>query len=246
MNREYAIALLLRTADPLPAEDHPDWEALAQYLEQDPALDAWFAQSTEADTALHLTLGGITAPETKMQARPTTSAMNRRSWMKAAATFTVLSGGAAAWLLRPIGYAHTGMSVSYLNYCEDMCLYATRLLKLDHKGTDLAELQQWMLGQNAPVPGELPQRVISSVAKGCKSVAWGSRSVGLICFMRSNGELVHIFSLPAAALAEFPDAAEMKQPRSYLGREVVGWKTGGVVNILVAAKPGTPTADLLA
>jgi hypothetical protein len=248
MTRERAISLMLATADPLPPETHPDWTALVEMLEKDPQLDAWFTQMTPADTALQKAMSElhteVKTPEVIKRSELLTS---RRVWLqRAAAAALVAGGGGAAWLTRPVAYEHLGTSVSYEDFCSDMCVYAARLLKLEHKGSSIAQLQQWMTEKTAPTPlGRMPPAVAARMAKGCKRVPWGSREVGLICFSKEDGRIVHIFSLPAQQLAAQPSAEALRRAQNFGGREVVGWVAEGVVNILVSAKPGTSTAELL-
>lgn len=245
MNHERAIALLLATANPLPAEDHPEWEDLAAHLEAHPELNEWFTRMTPADASLEQAIQGLNTQVTLRQATPVKS-MPRRQWLRAAAAAAVVSVGGASWLARPIGFRHREGEVSYQDFCEDMCVYASRLLSLDHKHPEYAHLLTWMSDHGAPVPnGSLPASIATRMMKGCKQVTWGQRKAGLICFAKEDGSVVHIFSTPLASLADVPSADTMLRPTQYDGREVVGWIMGNTINALVPARAGTTTAELL-
>ena len=245
MNHERAIALLLATASPLPPEDHPEWEELATHLEVHPELNDWFARMTSADASLEQAIQGLST-QVVLTSGKTAQPFSRRRWLKAAAAVVVAGAGGAGWLARPIAYRHRGAEVSYADFCEDMCVYATRLLSLDHKHSEYVQLRAWMHDHGAPVPqGSLPSAIATRMTKGCKRVDWGQRKVGLICFSKEDGKLVHIFSMQVTDLAAVPSKDTMLQPALYEGREVVGWIMGDTINVLVPAKVGTTTAELL-
>lgn len=247
MTRNEAIDLMLCRAHPLPPEDDPVWEQLALYLEENPELADWYAQGTSAEQGLKSTLNGLQTNETpKALPKPIVASTSRRNLLRMAASVTLLGGGAAAWLARPVAYRHAGKAADYAAFCEDMCLYADRLLKLDHKGEKISEMRSWLAAHPAPNPQKLPSAVDARPAKGCKVVTWGELSVGLICFRKEDNTLVHIFTLPSSALSKVPALAEMAKPQVIDGREVVGWPDDKVINILVPAKRGTTTKELLA
>jgi hypothetical protein len=247
MTRNEAIELMLCRVHPLPPEDDPVWEQLALYLEANPDLADWYAQGTAAEQELKSALSGLPTIETpKALPIPAVVSTSRRHVLRIAASVTLLGGAAAAWLARPVAYRHAGGAADYAAFCEDMCIYADRLLKLDHEDEQIHELRGWLSAHPAPSPEKLPPAVEGRPAKGCKVVPWGERAVGLICFHKEDGHLVHIFSLPSSVLNSVPTLADMVKPRLFDGREVVGWPDDKVINILVPAERGTSTKELLA
>jgi hypothetical protein len=248
MTREYALDLMLCRVQPLPPEDHADWEELALYLEEHPELATWFDSASPADAALSQALQEIDTPPapTKLPANPAAASSSRRGFLKAAAAVTLLGGGATSWLMRPVAYRHSMAAASYADFCEDMCIFASRLMKLDHKGTSLPPLRSWLSEHSLPQPSQLPTSVASRTMKGCKEVPWGARKVGLICFMKEDGSVVHVFSVRRDVLQSVPDATAMAQATVYAGREVVGWADQENVSVLVPSKVGTSTRELLA
>jgi hypothetical protein len=236
---------MLCKVHPLPAEEDPVWEQLAVYLEENADLSEWYAEGTAAEQKLKSILQEISPLETpKTLPKPVVASTSRRNLLRMAASVTLLGSG-AAWLARPIAYRHTGKTASYAAFCEDMCIFADRLLKLDHKREQINDLRGWLAAHLAPNPEKLPPAVDGRTAKGCKVVPWGEHTVGLICFHKADDTLVHIFSLPSSALSSLPTPTEMTKPQVIDGREVVGWTDNKVVNILVPAKRGTSTKELL-
>lgn len=247
MTKERAIQLALGTANPLPPETDPEWTEFAEFLEVQPELDAWFANLSPADAALADALQRLDPPTPQAATflpTPVQAPMTRRRWLAAAACAT-LSAASAAWLLRPPAYRHAKRPASYAGFCEDMCIFAASMFRLDHKAPQFDALAQWLTQRATPAPGSYPAAVTQRMAKGCKTVSWGDRAVGLICFARADGALVHIFSIPETALAALPSAEEIRTLKSFGGRDVAGWSAKGTVSILVSGKPGTPIADLL-
>jgi hypothetical protein len=248
MTRNEAIDLLLCRTSPLPAETDPVWEELVVYLEEHPDLAEWFSKGTSAEQHLHAAIQGVELSEQpKALPKPSRAPItSRRSMLRIAASFAVLGSGAAAWLGRPIGYHHADGAADYAAFCEDMCVFADRLLRLDHQSRKMPELNQWLAERSMKVPESLPGIIPQQVTKGCKVVNWGSNKVSLICFTKPDASVVHIFTLPKSALSGQPSADEMARPRMVDGREIVGWADADVVNILLPAKRGTSTKELLA
>ena len=211
MTLERIIPLLLAKADPMPPEDHPEWTELAAVLEQNPHLQAWFADPTPAESALRQALQNIRTdvPPPSLIACPN---FTRRRWLAAAAC---AAASTSAWLLRPVGYRHAEGLASFDNFREDMSIFASRLFKLEHKETSFPGLLTYLHDHQAPTPSTLPAAITEGKAKGCKPFQWGVHTVGLICFYRPSGELVHLYTVPAAALQSVPRAEAMRTAQTF-------------------------------
>jgi hypothetical protein len=244
MTRQQAIDLLLSRAQPLPAETDPIWEELADYLEEHPDLAEWFSQGSRAEVELRAVLQTVGKDSKPPVSRPVVVA-SRRTWLRAAASIALVGTGVGAWLARPVGYRHATAAAHYADFCEDMGVFADRLLKLDHKANQLPELSAWLAERALPGPEQLPAQVAQGSLVGCKAVRWGQRDVGLVCFRKQDGSVVHIFTLQKSALSSEASAQELATARNVDGREIVGWQHGQVVSILVPAKRGVTTRELL-
>lgn len=254
MNRERAISLLNYTASPLPAEDDPEWEELVAFLEADPSLQAWFTSQSPADALLEDVLAKL--PETRTTAPPAkvitppTNVWTRRRWLVASAAGVAATLGGGAWVLeRPTNFAHADGPSDFAGFREDMARFADRLFRLNKKSESPQTLITFLTEKGGDTPTDwktLPPKIADKPARGCRVIDWGQQRVGLICFLRDERQVVHLFSIKTSSLRSQTPAADMRAPTVLHGRECCGWVQGDYVHLLVGAKPGVPVQDLLA
>jgi hypothetical protein len=255
VTRARAIALLNCTAQPLPPEDDPEWAALAELLERDAELQTWFTNQSEADQAgreaVHLLpeLHRRTKTGTAKIIRPSATTWNRRRWLAGSAAGVAAAAGGFFYVLeRPTAFAHADGNADFAGFREDMARFADRLFRLDKKSEQVAPLIGYLSDLSATTPqdwSQLPTTIAQKSARGCRVIAWGEQKIGLICFYRDPGQVVHLFSVKAAVLKGELGSDTLRQPTLHYGRECTGWRQGDLVHLLVGMKPGTPVADLI-
>lgn len=252
MDHNRAIVLLTASGPEIPPEDSKEWEALAAYLETNPALAEWFATQSAADRLLADTLRTVPVPELpqlapQMIARPI---FTRRRFMGAAAAAAV-AVGSGLWILeRPTRFAHSNGKADFMGFQEDMARFADRLFRLSQTDKSWQPLITWLQQKKATVPvfERLPAQLTKNEAKGCRVIAWGQEDVSLLCFVKAGTtEVVHLFTANASTIAgTLPSTSDMQKPQVRYGRECAGFTTPGLVHMLVGSKPGITVAELLA
>ena len=265
LTRSRAVSLLLCTADPLPPEDHPEWTALAEMLETDAELAAWFASQSAADDLLVRSLDErepltpfpevaksmVPAPAVTA---PSILAPTRRAVLGSAAAALAI-GSAGLWytLSRPTAYLHATTTRDFSGFREDMAIFANGYYRLSVKDANMGNLITWLRDQGASAPDSsavLPATITAvaeSGAKGCKVIPWGKSKVGLICFYHpENRAIIHMMTVPTSELAgNLPPASEMAQEVLLHGQRCIAFATEHHLHILVADPDSGPLAKLL-
>lgn len=167
-------------------------EALQQ-AEKDPALRAWLVDEQTFDTQFAAALGEISAPkegraliEGTMMRRP---ARRVRWWPLALAasvavllSLTLLLGRSRQLSLPP--------TATVAELAEHL---TERHLSLGLMSTDLAKVRSWIAEKQGPLPAPLPPGLAQLSVLGCQTWRTSRGHVSLICFVRENKEIVHLY-----------------------------------------------------
>jgi hypothetical protein len=186
-------------------------EALEQ-ARRDPVLERWFSESIAFDTAMSEKLRAIEVPPDLRESilagakvsRPLRSPFIK--WAIAAALISMVVLGSLIWHeTRP---AHLA---GWQNQALDVVSSLVRNeLSFDAQSHNPGELVAWLRVNHAPAAQTLPQKLDNLESVGCKTFFWAGKPVSVICFMRSDGGLIHLVTMNTSP--EF-DRKLKRQPR---------------------------------
>lgn len=99
---------------------------------------------------------------------------------------------------------------SLADFRDEMISFAKVDPTLEMRSTDLSELMTWLETTHAMSGITTPQKVKSMEPVGCRTLRFRGNDVGLICFRRANGRLLHLFVADRSAFPRLPskDRAE--------------------------------------
>jgi len=225
-------------------QNHPTvLHALAE-VEKDPRLQAWLQEKIQLDNELrkqldrhhptpatkaHLLQLMSEAPadeEAKSEAEETSEypaknspphnirtepSLHIKAWQIAASLFLIAS------LALTIGYqnAQQGQQNRLSDYHQAMSQQAHQAA--DHKTmvTTLQQGTQWLSEHQAPTLSSLPDSLKHLSLIGCHHLHWQQHSVGFLCFLNEDQEMVHLLILPKAPLESNHLLQELLPPMQY-------------------------------
>lgn len=167
-------------------------EALQQ-AEKDPALREWLADDQKFDTQFAAALGAISAPmegraliEGTMMRRP---ARRVRWWplALAASLAVLLSLTLVLGRSRSLSLPQTATVAGLAEHLTE------HHLSLGLMSTDLAKVRTWIAQKQGPLPGRLPPGLAQLGVLGCQTWQTSRGTVSLICFVRENKDMVHLY-----------------------------------------------------
>ncbi len=210
-NREAKFILNAYRPGGQDASDPRFAEALEQ-ARRDRILERWFSESIEFDTAMTEKLRAIEVPpdlrETILAgvkvSRPLRSPFIK--WAIAAALISMAILGSLIWHeTRPAHLA--GWQNQALDVVSSL---VKNELSFDAQSHNPGELLAWLRVNHVPAAQTLPQNLDKLESLGCKTFSWAGKPVSVICFMRSDGGLIHLVTMNTSA--EF-DRKLKRQPR---------------------------------
>ena len=94
---------------------------------------------------------------------------------------------------------------SLADFRDEMVSFAKIDPTLEMRSTDLSELMTWLQSTHAISGITIPEKVKSMEPIGCRTLRFRGNDVGLICFRRSNGRLLHLFVADRSVFPRLPD-----------------------------------------
>ena len=191
------------------AEDARVSEALA-LAQDDPQLAAWWEDQQAFDAALVGKLKDVPPPpELALQLRagrrvavespPAPRFRWRPVWLAIAAAIVLTLVLVQFLPVRPSQPA----TVAFFR--QQMADYLAQRWdhRLDASPDSYAKIEQWLAAQTAPVPEDLPVRLVSQPTYGCKVIEWRGTKATLICFnVRDAYTTVHLLVVDSAAVRD--------------------------------------------
>jgi len=222
-------------------------EALAQ-AGRDPELKQWFDDQRRFDSAIAARLQSAPVPPDLRSriltggrvSRPEPWFTVRRLW--AIAAVLTLFAGLSVWV-------STG-SWRHREQWQDHALAAlTQLVSgqetFDVKSPNVADLQQWLRANGAPVAGALPASLQRLASLGCKTISWNGHAISIICFHGPGGELVHLAMTERAGLENAPPE-DHPVYGTMDGWRTASWTQGDMAMMLITKAPEAQLRALLA
>jgi hypothetical protein len=211
-NREAKFILNAYRPGGQDASDPRFAEALEQ-ARRDPVLERWFSESVAFDTVMAEKLRVIEAPSDLRESilagakvsRPLRSPFIK--WAIAAALVSMAILGALIWHdTRPRHLA--GWQNEALGVISSLVRQES---SFDAQSHDAGELLAWLRANHAPAAEKLPANLERFESLGCKTFSWNGTPVSVICFMRSDGGLIHLVATSATDRAAKAEAKFVQQ-----------------------------------
>jgi hypothetical protein len=222
-------------------------EALAQ-AGLDPVLKAWLDDQRRFDSAVAARLQALAVPPDLRSRILTGGRISRptpwftRVRLLAIAAMVSLFAGLTAWFT-------TGPWVRQPQW-EDQALATLSELvsgktSFDARSPNVADLQNWLRTNHAPVAGALPSSVQRLASLGCKTITWNGHPISIICFHGPGGEMVHLAMTERSGLLNPPpEGAPLYAERD--GWRTAAWSQGNMAMMLITKAPESQLRALLA
>ena len=124
-----------------------------------------------------------------------------------------------------------GPRASLADFRDEMVSFAKIDPNLEMKSNRLSDLMSWLETSHAMSGVVIPEKVKAMEPVGCRVLRYRAHDVGLICFRRANGTLLHLFVMDRAAFPQLPDR---KRP-DFLGQGewmTAAWSEGQHVYLM--------------
>ena len=248
---------LLRAARLSGQDEHDaDVAAARAAAAEDPALLAQLEEERQLDEAMRQSLreeeppAGLeaallaamraarspAAPEPTNILRPE---FTRRAWLgwasAAAATIAIGTG----WWWRE-AHAFTMRTLT-----EALAAITKKGVTLSLMSMNTAEVADWLRTHKAPRADALPAALNALGRKGCHLYDIAGHPVSLECFLLPGMRELHLFSTPAAALADAPADGAAAQLKEDAGRTLATWAHGSQTMLLFSQETPDTIRTLL-
>ena len=228
MTREEA-KIVLHAYDPgVEASDDPQMEEVLEQTRRDPDLLAWFNQQQVLDAAVRDKLRVTPVPRglaEKILAGRSVASQRRRNRF-----LMPLVLAASVVFLCSLGVLTLGRlkapTSEFAAFQSDMADFLVEFPKLDLATDQWPGILLWLTGKPAFARAEIPPSLQKFPGLGCREVKWRGRSLMLVCFA-AQGEVVHLFVLPTAALADAPIGSTPAFARAK-GWSTASWRQGEI------------------
>jgi hypothetical protein len=161
---------------------------------------------------------------------------NRRQWLSWAAVLIASATGATVWHRqrftlarltdRLLDIAHQGVSIS--------------LMSMDKNA-----IASWMTENRAPKATSLPLALDTLPRKGCHLYDIDGRPVSLECFVMPDMQVLHLFSILTAKLADAPSALEKPHITEARDHRIAHWRHGLYTMVLISQQSSEALKSLL-
>lgn len=247
-----------------PGVDDPTESRLAEALEmarRDPELARWLAQEQAADAAVSAKLREIVVPaglKDELLALGNVVQVPQATWLPA--WRSALAGAAAAALLTwlaALAFLHPRTSIrevalppqvvpvkelaSLDDFRAEMISFVRLAPPLDYESRDPDKLRDYLIREQAPSEMQIPAGLREMPGMGCRILSFRGHRVALTCFLRKNGQLLHLIVVDKNAMAAFEGTREKPQEKPEGQWATAAWTEGNLT--YVAAVKGD--AELL-
>lgn len=177
----------------------------------DPELAQWWAEEQEFDRVVASKLESAEVPR-NLKARLTASenrTVRRSNWTRpallAAASIIALAVLFGSWRgpFQP--------QASLAEYRDEMVSFVRLDPPLELKSADLSRLTEFLKESGAPSGIDVPRRLQDLDPAGCRKLRFRGQDVGLLCFKRGDGELVHLFVINRKAMGKVKNRRDNPQ-----------------------------------
>jgi len=264
MNRQEAKAVLEMYRPGGEDANDPQFAEALELVQRDAELARWFAEQQAFDTRMSANLKTLSVPANLKasllaQWKPAEKAVPkaRPAWLEAALSFLetpILPGrrimGSPLWrywqarvavavslacLAIVAGLWSIREPTSFARYRQEVVEASWEgTYHLDLVNSDLSEVRQWLVRQNAEGRFSLPAPLANAHIRGCRVLEWRGRKVACLCFLDGSRHL-HLF---IAESEDFPDEPTLDSPQFEKCErwQTVSWTQGNSTFILSGLK----------
>ncbi len=189
----------------------PTFAEALNLTQSDPALGRWFVEETKRDAIIFEKLAGADSTPAGLKASvlATQPLRHRFSWTTGRALALAAMVAAVTFILstfltrppasekNPLAY-YRGEMISFLNLSP----------ALDLETTEIPRIQDWLKASSFSANVRIPNHTAALPPVGCRQLLYRGRPVALACFLRKDGQLVHLLAVDHSA---FPDEALPRQ-----------------------------------
>jgi hypothetical protein len=202
--------------------------------ESDSALSQWWTAEQEQDRTITAKLASVALPpdlKARLLLPPRSFDAPQRRWSRpvilAAACLIALAVLFGSWRgpFQP--------AVSLADYRDEMVGFIKVDPTLEMKSPNISQVTDWLQKNNAPSQLELPKKLQGLEPIGCRTLRFRGHDVGLICFKRKEGGLIHLFVVNRGALPglqKFEDA-QVAPERDWM---TAVWEKGDMIYLMAA------------
>lgn len=169
---------------------------------------------------------------------PTGKNYTRRSWMAAAASVALASGGFLWWrhlratplnalLVQLVGISRKGVTLSLMSM-------------------DSSEVRNWLVTHHAPRSAYLPDALEGLPRKGCHLYQIDGHSISLECFLLPGMRELHLFTMDTEGITNLPPEGGPVRYESAGDLTTAVWTRGGKALALIAAESREVLGGILA
>ena len=203
MDNEEARAILSAYRAGESIDDDARFEQAFARTETDPALAQWWEEEQELDRVIGSKLdqievpGGLKARILQPQLR---SLASRVTWPRKLATLA-----AAIVLLAVFFGSWQGLfqpATSLADYRDEMVSFVRLAPSLDLETRELSRVCEFLEEKGAPSKLNLPAGLEAMKPVGCRMLRFRGENVSLVCFLRGQGDLVHLLVVDRKAMAK--------------------------------------------
>jgi hypothetical protein len=237
------VLLLYRpgTAD---AADPQIIEAL-ELAGRDPELGSWWEQHRAFQKAMRAKFRQIEVPAhlkasllirgaAQPRAIPHQARWRRPVWLVAAAAGLVLLGLVSV-------RQRTSVPDRFANYETRMVGEAQREYRMDLVTNDMQRIRQFMAQRGAPADYRVPQGLDRLQLTGCGLLTWRSHRVTMVCFERSDKQMLFLFVMKRSAVKDPPP--ETPQLSKVSQMQTASWTRGDYTYVLAGPEEGDLLKD---
>jgi len=123
-------------------------------------------------------------------------------WTRALLLTTIAAIVAVGFLVVWANFVRQNASLA--DFRDEMISFAKVDPTLEMRSNNVSELMTWLQTTHAMSGITIPERVKSMEPVGCRRLRFRGNDVGLICFRRSNGRLLHLFVANRSAFPRLP------------------------------------------
>ncbi len=127
---------------------------------------------------------------------------SRVTWTRAILLATIAVVVAIAFMLMWTNFVRPRASLS--DFRDEMISFAKIDPSLEMKSNQLSDLMSWLEKEHGMFGVTIPENVKIMEPVGCRVLRFRAHDVGLICFRRANGKLLHLFVMDRAAFPQLP------------------------------------------
>lgn len=230
MTREEAMEVLLLYRPGSRDSNEPDVREALRLAESDAALKKWFEGHCAFQMSVRSKLRSVPVPTDLKQAiLSSQKIVEAPAWWR-----SPLVLAAAAMIVLLLALAPLLKTRSPANHFDDfaarMSSTVQREYRMDVESSDLNDVRDYMASRGAPADFEVPPELQQISLAGGGFLRWRNQPVSMVCFRKSDQEMVYLFVLNSNAVVDPPPENPVRADQR--GLPTKAWTRGDRVYLL--------------